>query len=194
MKREKKIKFSRLAYLLFFKRHMYPGAREWELEKYIGRDYDNVVDEFNDYISSLGLSVKKVVVEEKDKKAVYYLVQPKTSLSISEVKTFGWRIDEMAVLTVALANILADNGKTLRREIENVLKEKIPEWRVVRLLDKFIKLKYLDEEDEYLKIGLRTRLEIDLSRLTSLLIGRSISQESENVSEDSSSHIPEESE
>ncbi len=194
MKRERKIKFSRLAFLLFFKRHVYPGAREWELEKYLGRDYEELIKEFNDYLSPLDLSIKKVEVEENNRKATYYIVQPKGYLSISEVKTFGWRIDEMAILTVALAHILADNGKSPRKEIENILKEKFPEWRVIRLLDKFIKLKYLDEEDEYLKIGLRTRLEVDLSRLTSLLIGQSISQEPETVSKDSSSHTQEESE
>lgn len=187
MRREKRIKLSKLAYLLLFRRHRYPGVKEWELEKYLGKDYESVVDDFNEFIEPLGLYVRRVEVEEDSGRARYYVIQPKYPSSFSEVKTFGWRIDEMAVLTVALAHILAGDGRASRKEIEETLKEKIPEWRVIRLLDRFIKMKYLEEDGEYLRIGLRTYLELDIKMLTARLIGKAISQDSGISSEESSS-------
>ncbi len=187
MRKDRKIKLAKLAHLLLFKRHRYPGVKEWELEKYLGRDYESVINDFNEYLEPLGLYVRKVEIEEESNKSIYYVVQPKYPLSFTEVKTFGWRVDEMAVLTVALAHILAGDGKASRKEVEETLKEKIPEWRVIRLIDRFIKMKYLEEDGEYLKIGLRTYLELDLKMLTSVLIGRAMSQEAETSVEDSSS-------
>ncbi len=187
MKKDRRIKLAKLAHLLLFKRHRYPGAKEWELEKYLGRDYESIVDDFNEFLEPLGLQVRRVEIEEGSGKSLYYTVQPKYSLSFSEIKTYGWRVDEMAVLTVALAHILAGDGKAVRREVEETLKEKIPEWRVIRLIDRFIKMKYLEEDGEYLKIGLRTYLELDIKTLTSILIGRAMSQDTETSLEDSSS-------
>lgn len=187
MKRDKAIKFERLAYLLLFRRHRYPGVRDWELEKYLGKDYESIISDFNEFISQLGLEVRRVEVEEGGRVINHYVVKPKHRLSFSEVKTYGWRIDDMAVLAVALAHIISGDGRASRREVEEVLKEKIPEWRVVRLLDRFIKLGYLTEDEEYLRIGLRTLLEIDIKKLTSRLIGYSLSEDVGTSGEDSSS-------
>lgn len=181
------VKFSRLAYLLFFKRHRYPGVKDWELEKYLGRNYEFIVDEFNKYISGMGLTVKRVELEEDGRKVKYYVVQPIYPLSLVEAKSFGWRIDDMAILSVCISYIVAGDGKAERREVVNILKEKIPEWRINRVIDRFIKLGYLVEDGDFLRIGLRTYLEVDIQSLISMVIGYEHEAVSETSLEDSSS-------
>ncbi len=184
MRIDKKIKFARLAHLLFFRRHKYPGVRDWELEKYIGRDYEAVIDEFNKFLSQLDLEVRCVEVpDESAGKIRYYVVRPKYRDTIHNIKTYGWRIDEMAILISCIGMILAGNGKALRKDVEEILIEKFPEWRIKSVIDKFIRLGYLRERDNMLEIGLRSYLEIDFQKLTALLIG----SKAENASSSESS-------
>lgn len=169
-----KRKIARAAQLLLYKRHRYPGAREWELKKYLGTNYKAVIEAFNEYIEPLGLKVKKIEEDGVE----HYAVIAAEPMPISEVRTFGWRIDEMAVLVISLAFILARGGTASKKEVIELLEEKIVKWRIERSIERFIRFGYLEEKDGNLKIGLRSKLEFDLDRLVKLIIGTKNTNES----------------
>ena len=187
MKRDLKIKFQILSRLLFFRRHRYPGVKDWELEKYLGRRYMDVIDEFNKYIEPLGLEVVWKDIEMSGRKWRHFYIRPKFESSPIDIKTHGWSIEDMAALSVALSMIVSGGGRVLRRDVEEILSKKISKYKVVRSLGRLIRANYLVEDGEYLRMGLRTILEIDIDKLSTLII--STSGESAGTSgEDSSSH------
>ncbi|HEW94418.1 hypothetical protein DRN84_00735 [Candidatus Geothermarchaeota archaeon] len=174
MSEAKKIKLKRIAQLLFFKRHIYPGAKEWELEKYVGRNYRVYIEEFKRYIEPLGLTVKEVEVSSDDKVERYFVVVPIEPLPLSEVHTFNLSIVDLSVLAVSLTMILTSrNRRVSRKEVEEILKSKFREYEIKRSLSKLIRLGYLNEVEDDLTMGLRSILEIDLKRLTSSIISYS---------------------
>ncbi len=158
-------KVRRAAYLLLVRRHTYPGAREWELEKYLGRNYREVLDKLGEYLDKLGFEIKEVKILEEGREIRHFIVVPKKFL-VEEIGGKAFRTDEAAVLSIAIALILSsDTGKVSRKEVLELAKTKLPEYRVEKALNKFVRLKYLDEEEEYLKLGLRSFLELDLEEL-----------------------------
>jgi len=58
-------KMKRATHMLFYRRHMKPGVKGWELHKALGADYPKVLDILDDYLKSLDLQVKTVFEEEK---------------------------------------------------------------------------------------------------------------------------------
>jgi hypothetical protein len=166
-------KLTRAAQLLFFKHHMLPGAKRWELKRSLGRDYEQVLKLLNGELAKIGLEVKLVSEGEGSSEADRYFITFRGHPTLTETRTFGWRIDDMAMLTVALAQILVKGGKARLKEVERVLREKFPGWRVEPTLDRFIRRGYLCEDEEgLLYIGWRTRAEVDQKTLLGLLIGK----------------------
>jgi hypothetical protein len=165
-------KLARAAQLLLFKRHRQPGVKSWELKKALGRNYLEVVRMLDQELQRIGLTVKRVSEGEGEEMERFY-VTLRGHPPISEARTFGWRIDDMAALTVTLAYILSKRGKASLKEVERILQEKFPKWRVEYNIDRFIRWGYLSEDDEgMLYIGWRTRAEMDQKTLLSLLLGR----------------------
>jgi hypothetical protein len=79
----------------------------------------------------------------------------------------------MAMLTVALARIISRQGKATLKEIEQMLEEKFPRWRIESAIDRFIRQGYLSEDEEgFVYVGWRTRAEIDQRTLLGLLLGK----------------------
>lgn len=170
-------KLARAAQLLLFRHHQHPGARRWEIRRALGRNYEQVLKALDGELSRLGLRVK-LVGEGSD--SDLYVVTFKEHPPVSEARTFGWRIDDMAMLTVALAQISVKGGKAPLKEVERTLEEKFPRWRVQAALDRFIRKGYLSEDDKgVLYLGWRTRAEIDQRALLSLLLGKAGSQAEE---------------
>lgn len=166
-------KVSRAAQLLLYRRHMQPGVKAWELKRDIGRNYSEVLKVLDGELQKLGLTVKKVSEGEEGTESARYFVTMRGHPSVSGVRTFGWRIDDMAILTVALSYILSKRGKAPLKEVERVLGEKFPRWRVEQDIDRFIRRGYLEEDDEgVLYVGWRTRAEVDQKALLGLLLGR----------------------
>jgi hypothetical protein len=166
-------KLARAAQLLFYRHHMEPGAKRWELKRALGRDYEQVLKLFEDEISKLGLQLKLVKEGEAESESDRFYVTFKGRPSLTDARTFGWRIDDMAMLTVALAHILAKGGKAPLREIERMLEEKFPRWRMESTIDRFIRRGYLSEDEEGLVyIGWRARAEVDQKALLGLLLGK----------------------
>lgn len=166
-------KVARAAQLLLFRRHMQPGVKAWELKRDLGRNYLEVIKVLDVELGKLGLTVKKVEGGEEGSDSDRYFVTMRGHPAVSEARTFGWRIDDMAILSVVLSYILSKQGKAPLKEVERILEEKFPRWKVEQDVDRFIRRGYLEEDDEgVLFIGWRTRAEVDQKALLGLLLGR----------------------
>lgn len=172
-------KLKQAAHLLFFKRHRKPGVKGWELRKNLGADYAKILALLNSNLEKLDLQVKTVFEEEKPTdrptaaqldKARFY-VTLRGSLTPKETKMMGWRIDDIAGLAVTIATIIAKKGKASREGVEELLRDKLPGWRVSANIDRYIRAGYVDQDDKgQLYIDWRTRAEIDEKALIDLLI------------------------
>ena len=173
-------KIKQAARILLFQRHRRPGVRGYELKKILGRSYLKILDILRRNLNDLGLDIKIVYnqpeepqkpTEEQLEKAYYY-VTTKQPLSSVEARLSGWRVDELAILSVTLTYIVSKQGKAPRKEIEEVLGEKFPQRIIKVTLDKLIWRGYLEEDGESLFIGWRSRAEVDLKELIKQLIIR----------------------
>ncbi len=172
-------KMKRATHMLFFRRHMKPGVKGWELHKTLGADYPKVLDVLDDYLKSLDLQVKTVFEEEKTPekptleeldKARFY-VTLRGDLQPKEAKMIGWRIDDLAGLAITISYIISKKGQAARRDVEELLGEKIPGWKVGLNIDRYIRYGYLQQdENEQLYLDWRTRAEVDQKALIDMLL------------------------
>jgi hypothetical protein len=173
-------KVKRATHLLFFRRHRKPGVKGWELRKRLGADYPKVVGILDSFLEKLDLQVKTVFEAETPKvkpsldeldKARFYITL-RGSLTPKETKMMGWRIDDIAGLAMTISSIISKKGKAPRDEIEQLLGDKLPGWRVGINIDRYIRSGYLaEDENRQLYLDWRTRAEIDEGALIKLLLG-----------------------
>jgi hypothetical protein len=174
-------KVKRATHMLFFRRHMKPGVKGWELHKSLGSDYQKVLDVLDDYLKNLDLQVK-TVFEEGDKqraekptleeldKARFY-VTLRGDLTPKEAKMIGWRVDDLAGLAVAISCIISKKGQAQRKDVEDLLAEKLPGWKVGLNLERYIRYGYLTEDENgQLYLDWRTRAEVDQKTLIDTLL------------------------
>jgi len=173
-------KMKRATHMLFYKRHLKPGVKGWELHKALGVDYPKVLGILDDYLKSLDLQVKTVFEEEKKtagkpsleelNKARFYITL-RGDLNPKEPKMMGWRIDDLAGLAVAISYIISKRGQAPRKDVEELLGEKLPGWKVGLNIDRYIRYGYLQQDDiEQLYLNWRTRAEVDEKALINLLL------------------------
>jgi len=173
-------KMKRATHMLFYRRHMKPGVKGWELHKALGADYPKVLDILDDYLKSLDLQVKTVFEEEKTPvekpsleeldKARFYITL-RGELTPKETKMIGWRIDDLAGLAIAIAYIISKKGQAPRKEVEELLNDKLPGWKVGLNIDRYIRYGYLLQDDNaQLYIDWRTRAEVDEKALIDMLL------------------------
>jgi len=176
---ELRAKLKRAAHMLFFRTHSKPGVKGWELKKGLGKNYIQVIELLNRELEKIGLKVRVISQEgeePKDEQGFLYssfFITFKDPPDWPEIRGSGWRIDEMAALTACLSLILSRGGKIKRKEIDELLERKIPSWRARAMIERFFRMGYLSlgEEDEVI-IGWRSRVEIDLQKLMTLLLGK----------------------
>jgi hypothetical protein len=172
-------KVKRAAKILFYKRHRQPGVKGWELSKSLGKNYLKIIDLLNRQLEKLDLQVKAVYeageepenpTDEELKRARFYITL-KEPLSSSDLLLSGWRVDDVAALTVAVAHIISKQGKAPRKEVEEILREKFPKWRVDYNLNRFLRNGYLSQDDDgFLYLNWRARAEIDQKTLLKLVL------------------------
>jgi hypothetical protein len=173
-------KVKRATHMLFFRRHMKPGVKGWELQKTLGSDYPKVLDVLDDYLKNLDLQVKTVFEEEKTpagnptleeyNKARFY-VTLRGDLTPKEAKMIGWRIDDLAGLAVAISYIVSKKGQASRKDVEDMLGEKLPGWKVGINIERYIRYGYLTQDDNaQLYLDWRTRAEVDEKKLIDMLL------------------------
>jgi len=169
----------RAAHLLFYRRHKKPGVKGWELRRRLGADYPKVLNLFDSYLERLDLQVKTIFEEEKPgekptleqlDKARFY-VTLRGGLTPKETKMMGWRIDDIAGLATAISYIISKKGRAPREEVEDLLRLKLPGWRVDINMNRYIRSGYLaEDENKQLYLDWRTRAEIDQKTLMDLLL------------------------
>ena len=173
-------KMKRATHMLFYRRHQKPGVKGWELHKALGADYPKVLDILDGYLKSLDLQVKTVFDEKKTPvakpsleeldKARFY-VTLRGELTPKETKMIGWRIDDLAGLAVTISYIISKKGQAPRKDVEKLLSEKLPGWKVGLNIDRYIRYGYLQQDDkEQLYLDWRTRAEVDEKALVDMLL------------------------
>lgn len=165
-------------HILFFTHHRLPGVRGWELRKELGSNWQNVLEVLDKQLQPLDLTVTRVL-EEPDivdptnsqlQDARYYITMRGT-VDQKTAKTIGWRIDDIAGLAVSVAYIISKQGKATRQDVERVLQEKLPGWRVKLNIDRYIQQGYLGEDDQgILFLDWRSRAEVDSKKLVDLVV------------------------
>jgi hypothetical protein len=172
-------KLKRATHMLFYKRHKKPGVKGWELRKTIGADYPKVLKILDGYLKPLDLQVKTVFEEEKQAEKptqeqldkARFLIELRGELTPKETKMIGWRIDDLAGLAIAIAYIISKKGKSPRKEVEELLREKLPGWKVGINIDRYVRYGYLaQDENEQLYLDWRTRAEVDQNALVDILL------------------------
>ncbi len=168
----------RAAHMLFFKRGKIPGARNWELRTGLGKGFQSVLSQLDESLKDLDLEVKKVEVDSltdsgskgEGEEDYRYFVRLRGTLTPREARMSGWRIDNLAALAACLALVVSKQGKCERKELEALIGHKAGRWRALTLMDTFLRTGYLEEDEEGLvKLGWRTRAELDLQSLMMLV-------------------------
>jgi hypothetical protein len=176
-------KLKRAIHILFFKRHAKPGVKGWELRKALGSDYPKVLKILDGYLKNLDLEVKTVLDEgvkteklspEQMDRARFTVVL-RGNLAPKEAKMVGWRIDDFAGLAITIAYITSKKGKASREEVEALLREKLPGWKVGLNLERYIRYGYLtQDENGQMYLDWRTRAEVDQKALIDMLLSAEV--------------------
>jgi hypothetical protein len=170
-------KVKKATQMLFYKRHQKPGVKGWELRKALGSDYPKVLDLLDDYLKPLDLQVKTVFEEEKtpEKPTLEELDKARFFVTMRDVTTkdrlMGWRIDDLAGLAVTVSYIISKKGQAPRKDVEKMLSEKIPNWKVGLNIERYMRYGYLMQDDKgLLYLDWRTRAEVDQKALIEMLL------------------------
>lgn len=175
---EIRVKVKKALQLLLLPKARAPGVKGWELKRMLGKDYRRVLDVLSTELDKIGLTVKVVdesgditspVKEDRLDDARYYIIF-KEPPGLRDATTSGMTIDDMAALTVTLSYLASKHGKAPAKEVEKLLKDKLPKWKVEWNIRRFIRKGYLSREGEMLSIGWRSLVEVDLKTLLSLLL------------------------
>jgi hypothetical protein len=167
------------AHLLFFHHHRLPGVRGWELRQELGPDWQNVLEVLDKQVQPLDLQVTRVLddtnIIDPDQAqladARYYITM-RSGINQKAAKTIGWRVDDIAGLAVSIAYIISKQGKTPRTDVEKLLQDKLPGWRVKMSIDRYIQQGYLGEDEKgVLYLDWRSRAEVDQKQLVDLIVG-----------------------
>ena len=174
-------KIKKATHLLFYKRHRKPGTKGWELKSKLGSDYPKVLKILDKHLETLDLQIKTVfdgetplgkpTLEQLDK--ARFFITLRGDLTPGESKMMGWRIDDIAGLATAISYIISKEGKAHRDEVEGILREKLPRWRVDINMKRFIQSGYLlEDENKQIYLDWRTRAEVDQKAFIDLIMSK----------------------
>jgi hypothetical protein len=174
-------KIKRAAQLLFYKRHRKPGIKGWELKNKLGSDYPKILKVLDNHLEKLDLQVKTVFEGEKpaekptleELNRARFFITLRGGLPSNDAKMMGWRIDDIAGLATAVSYIISKKGKVPREEVEDLLRTKLPGWRVDMNMNRYIRSGYLaEDENNMLYLDWRTRAEVDQKALVDLVLSK----------------------
>lgn len=175
------------ATMLLFRSHRSPGVRGWELKHRLGKNYMRIIELLNSRLNQLGLQVKTVFEEgaEEDLDRAKFYVTLSHPLTMSDLVTAGWRIDEVAALAAALSVISSRGGKAAVREVLEVLETKFPKWKAEAYLERAIRRGYINKtEEDVLTLGWRTKVELGQKALLKAILEAQPQQEHERRGEE----------
>ena len=195
-------KVKKATQMLFYKRHQKPGVKGWELHKALGSDYPKVLDLLQDYLKPLDLQVKTVFEEEKgpEKPTIEALDKARFFVALSngsviKDKLMGWRVDDLAGLAITISYIISKKGQAARKDVEKLLGEKMPNWKIGLNLDRYMRYGYLMQDDKgQLFLDWRTRAEVDQKALINMLLNaeKQTEEAAETETEDPEAQIEDE--
>ncbi len=187
-------KVKKATQMLFYKRHQKPGVKGWELHKALGSDYPKVLDLLKNYLKPLDLQVKVVFEEEKtpEKPTIEELDKARffvalSNGSVTKDKLMGWRVDDLAGLAITISYIISKKGQAARKDVEKMLSEKMPNWKIGLNLDRYIRYGYvMQDEKGQLFLDWRTHAEVDQKALINMLLNaeKQAEEAAESVSEE----------
>jgi len=182
------IKIRKILQIILSPKVRAPGVKGWELKRTVGKDYHTIVQAAKSELDKLGLTIRTVgeqgdltteATPEQLDEARYYVIF-KESLSIKEATSSGMSIDDLAALAVTLSYLTSKRGKAPLREVEKMLREKLPKWKVEWNLRRFVRKGYIVKgEDDMIAIGWRSLVEVDLKSLLTLLLTSPIKEVSQ---------------
>ena len=86
-------------------------------------------------------------------------------------KLMGWRVDDLAGLAITISYIISKKGQATRKDVEKLLGEKMPGWKVGLNLDRYIRHGYLTQDEHgTMFLDWRTRAEVDQKKLIDTLL------------------------
>src|SRR5207253_8634745 len=100
-------KMRRAFQVLILQRGRNPGVKGWELKRYLGKDYKQILDVLSDELKGMGLELFQVPGLEESEDSIRYLLRFRDPPTMSEAETAGFRIDDLAVLAASIAYINA---------------------------------------------------------------------------------------
>jgi hypothetical protein len=171
----------RAAQLLFYKRHRKPGVKGWELKNKLGSDYPKILKVLDNYLEKLDLQVKTVFEGEKPSEKptleelnkARFFITLRSGFPLKNDKMMGWRIDDIAGLATTISFLISKKGKAPREDVEDLLRTKLPGWRVDMNMSRYIRSGYLTEDEKgMLYLDWRTRAEVDEKALIELVLSK----------------------
>lgn len=149
--------------------HRLPGVRGWELRRRLGKNYPKIINSLDSRLKQIGLRIKIIHEPEAGQddldRARFYIVLS-DPLSLSDIQTLGYSLDELAILSATLAYLLAKNGSAPEKEVVEILETKYPRWRVEAALERLSRRGYLAKTEEgVISVGWRTLVEVDRQEL-----------------------------
>lgn len=174
------------AAMLFFRSHRDPGVRGWELRNRLGKNYMKILELLNHKLEELGFQVKTVFEDEssRDLDRAKFYVTLSHPLTMSDLVTSDYRIDEVAVIAISLSIIFSRGGKASLREVMEVLESKLPKWKAEAYLERAIRRGYIDKtEDDILTAGWRAKVELEPKELLRSILGAHTHREAESGGE-----------
>jgi hypothetical protein len=146
----------------------------------LGSGYPRVLKALRSQVEPLGITIKVVGDDgselslespEDQLSTARFVLMLSDPLKVSDAKTSGWSVDELAGLTICLGTIGSRRDKTPRSEVEGILRQKFPKWKVRNFISKYVKWGYLEEDGDSLVPGWRTKVEVDLKSLLRYVFG-----------------------
>ena len=166
-------------HVLFFNHHKLPGVRGWELRQELGPDWLDILDVLDEQLKPLDLKVTKALndpdIIEPTRSHLMdarFYITLRGTVDQKTAKTIGWRIDDIAGLAVTVAYLISKQGKSPKVDVEKILIEKLPGWRVKMNINRYIDEGYLGEDEKgVLYLDWRSRAEIDQKQLVDFVLG-----------------------
>ena len=195
-------KIKKATQMLFYKRHQKPGIKGWELHKALGSDYIKVLDLLDDYLKPLDLQVKTIFEEEKtpEKPTIDELDKARFYVALrgdlqTKDKLMGWRIDDLAGLAVTISYVISKKGQASRKDVEKLLSEKMPNWKIGLNIERYIRYGYLGQDDNgLLFLDWRTRAEVDQKALITMILSSDVQKTETAEPEEAEEEPPEKEE
>ncbi|HEU17042.1 MAG TPA: hypothetical protein ENO38_05175 [Nitrososphaeria archaeon] len=145
-----------------------PGIKGWELRRHFGPGYLRVLEVVKVEASKLGLELRSVEDEEGKGPdfARYMLVTSEAAAEVGSPLTMV----EAAALALIVTFVYGGRNEVPLKEVRQALYAKLNKWRADQALYRLSRLGYIEVDDDVVRLGWRTRAEVNVERLARVLV------------------------